>query len=199
VVAGATVPVVQHTVQALVFDFDGTLVDSDAALVAPFEALGVPREEISFGHAIATECERLGISMDHYVELYDQTVVQPFPGVAAVVPRLPRWALCSNKHPVSGVEELRRLGWEPEGALFADHFDWEHKSIAPVLEFLDLPPDDFVNEAHADDGRNDQDAPVLLAPDQRSGIGRRGSGWFAHRRILVPSTTGPGTESSRSR
>ncbi len=143
-VAGATVPVVQHTVQALVFDFDGTLVDSDAALVAPFEALGVPREEISFGHAIATECERLGISMDHYVELYDQTVVQPFPGVAAVVPRLPRWALCSNKHPVSGVEELRRLGWEPEVALFADHFDWEHKSIAPVLEFLDLPPDAVV-------------------------------------------------------
>lgn len=134
-------PVVQHTVQALVFDFDGTLVDSDAALVAPFEAMGVPREEISFGHAIATECERLGISMDRYVELYDQTVVQPFPGVAAVVPRLRRWALCSNKHPVSGVEELRRLGWEPEVALFADHFDWEHKSIAPVLEFLDLPPD----------------------------------------------------------
>ena len=25
-----------------VFDFDGTLVDSDAALIAPFEALGVP-------------------------------------------------------------------------------------------------------------------------------------------------------------
>ena len=31
-----------RTVQALVFDFDGTLVDSDEALVRPFLALGVP-------------------------------------------------------------------------------------------------------------------------------------------------------------
>jgi HAD superfamily hydrolase (TIGR01549 family) len=126
-------------VQALIFDFDGTLVDSDEALVQPFLALGVAREDISFGHAIGEECIRLGISVDRYVELYDETVVQPFPGVAEVVPRLGRWALCSNKHPVSGRAELDRLGWQPEVALFADHFDWAHKSIAPVLEQLGLP------------------------------------------------------------
>lgn len=130
--------------QALIFDFDGTMVDSDAALVAPFVALGVPEDEISFGHAIAEECERLGIPMDRYVELYDDTAVMPFPGMAEVVPRLGRWALCSNKHPTSGLSELRRLGWGPEVALFADHFGWAHKSIAPVLEFLDLSAHEVV-------------------------------------------------------
>ncbi len=125
-------------VSALVFDFDGTLVDSDRALVLPFLELGVPEDEISFGHAIAEECDRLGLSMQRYVDLYDETTVQPFPGVADVVPRLPRWALCSNKHPQAGRAELERLGWTPEVALFSDHFDWAHKSIVPVLERLGL-------------------------------------------------------------
>lgn len=131
-------------IRALVFDFDGTLVDSDAALVAPFLALGVPREEIGFGHAIGEECDRLGISMDAYVDAYDEDVVEPFPGVADVVGRLGRWALCSNKHPRSGLAELHRLGWEPEVAVFADHFDWRHKSIVPVLDALDLGADEVV-------------------------------------------------------
>ena len=125
-------------VQALIFDFDGTLVDSDRALVLPFLALGVDESEISFGHAVAEECDRLGIQLDRYVELYDDRAVQPFPGVAEVVPRLGRWALCSNKHPRSGRSELDRLGWEPELALFADHFDWAHKSIVPVLTLMGL-------------------------------------------------------------
>jgi HAD superfamily hydrolase (TIGR01549 family) len=131
-------------IRALVFDFDGTLVDSDAALVAPFLELGVPAEEISFGHAVAEDCERLGISLDAYVAAYDDSAARPFPGVDQVVARLGRWALCSNKHPRSGLAELRRLGWEPEVAVFADHFDWRHKSIGPVLEVLGLAADEVV-------------------------------------------------------
>ena len=42
-----------------VFDLDGTLLDSDAALVAPFVALGVPPERITFGHVLADECAAL--------------------------------------------------------------------------------------------------------------------------------------------
>jgi len=136
--------VAQRTVQALVFDFDGTLVDSDEALVRPFLSLGVPLEEIGFGHAVAEECERLGISVDAYAELYDDQVVLAFPGVDDVIGRLGRWALCSNKHPRSGAAELARLGWRPEVALFADHFDWAHKSLAPVLEAMGLRATDVI-------------------------------------------------------
>ena len=139
-------------VQALIFDFDGTLVDSDAALVRPFIVLGVPPDEISFGHAIGEECARLEISLDRYVELYDESTVQPFPGVADVVAQLDRWAISSNKHPVSGQAELDRLGWHPDVALFADHFDWAHKSIAPVLERMGLRAADvvMVGDSHGD-------------------------------------------------
>jgi HAD superfamily hydrolase (TIGR01549 family) len=130
--------------EALIFDFDGTLVDSDEALVSPFLMLGVPASEISFGHAIAGECERLGISMDDYVTAYDESVVQPFDGMEEVVPKLGRWALCSNKHPRSGRAELERLGWEPELAVFADHFDWRHKHLGPVLDAMGLRADQVV-------------------------------------------------------
>ena len=41
-----------RTYDALVFDFDGTLVDSDDELVRAFVVLGVDRDEITFGHAI---------------------------------------------------------------------------------------------------------------------------------------------------
>jgi HAD superfamily hydrolase (TIGR01549 family) len=129
---------------ALIFDFDGTLVDSDAALVDPFLLLGVPESEISFGHAIAKECARLGVPMDEYVDAYDTEVVIPFEGVQDVVDRLGRWAVCSNKHPSSGIAELDRLGWKPEVAVFADHFDWEHKRLGPVLELMGLRASEVV-------------------------------------------------------
>jgi HAD superfamily hydrolase (TIGR01549 family) len=131
-------------VSVLIFDFDGTLVDSDAALVEPFLSLGVDRQEISFGHAIAEECQRLGISMDSYVSSYDTRCVRPFDGVEDAVERLGRWALCSNKHPHSGRAELLRLGWEPELAVFADHFDWAHKRLEPVLDALGVAADEVV-------------------------------------------------------
>lgn len=123
-------------VQVLVFDFDGTLVDSDDALVRPLLELGVPWESITYGHAVAEECTRLGISMDRFVDLYDTEVVHPFPGVDEVVAQLGRWALCSNKHPRSGIAELTRLGWVPEVAMFADSFGWAHKGLGPVIEAL---------------------------------------------------------------
>ena len=85
-------------IDALVFDFDGTLVDSDDALIRPLLALGVPTEEITFGHAVAEECERFGIPMESYVDLYDDSAAQPFPGVDDVIGRLGRWAAQRDSH-----------------------------------------------------------------------------------------------------
>lgn len=130
-----------RTYDALIFDFDGTLVDSDEELVRAFVTLGIDREEITFGHAIAEETDRLGLSLEDYADAYRDDVVEPFPGVATVVPQLVRWALCSNKHPRSAVAELARLGWSPEVAVFADHFDWAHKRLEPVLDMLGLTAD----------------------------------------------------------
>lgn len=137
-------------VRALVFDFDGTLVDSDDALVRPFLELGVPADSISFGHAVAEECDRLGISLERYVDLYDTDSAQPFPGVDPVIARLGRWALCSNKHPRPAAVELVRLGWRPEVAMFADAFGWRHKELAPVLERMGLRADEVVMVGDSD-------------------------------------------------
>ena len=68
-----------------VFDLDGTLLDSDEALIAPFVALGVERSAISFGHVLTVECERLGIDVDDYLAAYDDDQAQPFDGVDAMV------------------------------------------------------------------------------------------------------------------
>lgn len=127
--------------EALVFDFDGTLVDSDAALVAAFVALGVAEERVTFGHAIGEELSLLGLTLDDYEDAYDTEVVEAFPGVADVVDRLGRWSLCSNKHPRSARRELERLAWTPEVAMFAEDFSWEHKRVGPVLEAMELTAD----------------------------------------------------------
>jgi phosphoglycolate phosphatase-like HAD superfamily hydrolase len=126
-------------IQVVVCDLDGTLIDSDEALLAPFLELGVVREAIAFGRPVEEECRHHGVAVDDYVARYDTEVVEPFPGVADVVARLPRWAVCSNKHPVSGRAELARLGWEPEVALFTDAFDGP-KSLGPVLDALGVGP-----------------------------------------------------------
>ena len=128
----------------VVFDFDGTLVDSDEALLVPFDNLGVQREEVIMGSAVAEECDRLGVSMAEYVAAYDTEVVQPFAGVPAMLSSLPRWAIVSNKHPVSAGAELRRLGWAPEIVLCADAFDWKHKSLGPILEATGLGPGEII-------------------------------------------------------
>ena len=95
---------------ALIFDLDGTLIDSDDALIDPFVRLGMARDEITFGHPIEEACAEWGIDIDRYIELYDTAVAQPFEGADEVVRQLGRWAICSNKHTISGREELTRLG-----------------------------------------------------------------------------------------
>jgi len=128
----------------LVFDLDGTLLDSDAALVAPFVQLGMREEEITFGHPVEEACREWGIDLDEYVRRYDTAAARPFPGAEELVGRLDRWAICSNKHPVSGRAELERLGWAPEVAAFADTFDYAPKRLEPVLDRLGVMADDVV-------------------------------------------------------
>ncbi len=82
-----------------VFDLDGTLVDSDRALSDAFVALGVPREDITFGHLLADECDRLGVSVDDYLAAYDPEHAQPFPGIDEVLAQLPVWARVLEQAP----------------------------------------------------------------------------------------------------
>ena len=126
-----------------IFDLDGTLLDSDAALVAPFLALGIPLHEVSFGRTLEHECARLGIEVADYLDHYDVTSAQPFAGVDALVTQLDRWAVCSNKEVASGRAELARLGWTPDVAMFADDFGGP-KELGPVLDALGLLARDVV-------------------------------------------------------
>jgi len=126
-----------------VCDLDGTLVDSDVALADAFLALGVQRSEITYGHVLADECLRLGISVGEYLNVYDPSKIVPFPGVTELVTHFDRWAICSNKHPVSGAAELARFGWSPEVAFFADSFNGP-KRLEPVLDALGLSSSDVV-------------------------------------------------------
>jgi HAD superfamily hydrolase (TIGR01549 family) len=130
----------QHP-DVVIFDFDGTLVDSDEALLVPLERLGIPRSEVVMGSAVAEECDRLGVSLDEYVDAYDTESVLPFDGVPEMLARIPRWAILSNKHPAAAHRELERLGWEPELVMCADAFDWEHKALEPMLDALGIGAD----------------------------------------------------------
>ena len=148
-----------------VFDLDGTLLDSDEALIAPFVRLGVDRTAVTFGHVLEHECERLGVGVDEYLAAYDDQAAQPFPGVAALVAGLDRWAVCSNKHAEAGRAELARLGWQPEVALFRDAFDGP-KRLEPVLAQLRVTADQVVfvgDTAHDRRCASDVSARFVLA------------------------------------
>lgn len=126
-----------------VFDLDGTLLDSDDALTAPFVALGIPAESVSFGLRLDEACERVGITVEQYLAAYDAGFADPFPGVTEMLDELPRWAVCSNKLGDYARQELDRLGWKPEVAVFAESFEGP-KRLGPVLDELRLEPADVV-------------------------------------------------------
>ena len=127
------------------FDFDGTLVDSDLALTAPFRHLGVEATRIPpLGLPLPEACERAGITVAAYLEHYDPGAARPFPGVVDLLARLDRWGLASNKERTSGRRELARLGWTPEVALFCDDFGGAEKQLGPLLEVLHLRPDEVL-------------------------------------------------------
>lgn len=123
------------------FDLDGTLIDSDLALMAPFLQLGLAEHQLPpLGLPLVEACERAGISLRDYLERYDATAAQPFPGVHDLLAELDRWGLASNKERSSGRRELERLGWRPAVALFSDDFGGREKQLGPLLEAMDLAP-----------------------------------------------------------
>lgn len=135
-----------------VFDLDGTLLDSDYALTAPFLALGIPAERVSFGLRLDEACAREGITVEDYLGAVDPAIVaEPFAGVSEMLSVLPRWAVCSNKLGDYARQELDRWGWKPDAALFAEEFDGP-KRLGPVLDALQLELGDvlFVGDSEHD-------------------------------------------------
>ena len=150
----------------VVFDLDGTLVDSDASLVEPFLRLGVPRSDIRLGPLLVDECARLGFEVAEYLAHYDPSGVQPYPGVEDVLRQLDRWAVCSNKLRDDGQAQLGRFGWTPACALFAEDFDGDPKSLPPVLARLGVDAADIVfvgDTAHDREAAHAVGATFLLA------------------------------------
>ena len=137
----------------VLFDFDGTLIDSDAALLAPFTALGIEARAVPpLGLPLGVACSQAGVSVADYLGLYDASISMPFTGIDGLIDRLPRWGLCSNKRRDSGERELARLGWHPTVALFSDDFGGRPKELDPVLRALELASGDalFVGDTDHD-------------------------------------------------
>jgi HAD superfamily hydrolase (TIGR01549 family) len=127
------------------FDFDGTLVDSDVALTAPFLELGFAPDELPpLGLPLVEACRRVSITVEAYRDRYDPTTAQPFAGVSELLAALSRWGVASNKERWAGHRELARLRWSPELALFSDDFGGREKRLRPLLDGLGLEPDGVI-------------------------------------------------------
>ncbi|HEX4867049.1 MAG TPA: HAD hydrolase-like protein [Acidimicrobiales bacterium] len=141
------------TTRVALFDFDGTLVDSDRALTRPFEELGVPEDRRPpLGLPLVEACRQAGITVEDYLERYDPSAAQPFDGITELVHALGRWGVASNKQRASGHRELERLGWAPSAAFFSDDFGGREKELVPLLAALDLAPEGavFIGDTHHD-------------------------------------------------
>jgi phosphoglycolate phosphatase-like HAD superfamily hydrolase len=126
------------------FDFDGTLVDSDVALTAPWYALGVDPDLVPLGMPLVTACELAGVTVEAYLAHYDPSAAMPFDGVQELLEQLDEWGLASNKERTSGRHELARLGWTPTAALFSDDFGGAEKHLGPLLDAMRLDAADVV-------------------------------------------------------
>jgi phosphoglycolate phosphatase-like HAD superfamily hydrolase len=122
------------------FDFDGTLIDSDVALTAPWHALGVDPDLVPLGLPLVEACDRAGVTVEAYLAHYDPMAAPPFPGIAELIASLDRWGLASNKECASGWRELERLGWTPDVALFSDDFGGREKELGPLLDAMNTAP-----------------------------------------------------------
>ncbi len=134
------------------FDFDGTLVDSDVALTAPWHLLGVDPALVPLGLPLVEACARAGVTVEEYLAHYDASATLPFAGIPELIDALDRWGLASNKERASGRRELERLGWAPEAALFSDDFGGREKELDPLLDAMGLSAHEalFVGDTHHD-------------------------------------------------
>lgn len=126
-----------------VFDLDGTLIDSDVALNAPFAALGIDPSRVPMGLVLDDACAEFGVRVEDYLAHYDSTLAMPFPGVDDLIAGLDEWAIFSNKKAAGGRAEVARLDWRPDVMMFTDDFGGP-KQLGPVLAALGRRPDEVI-------------------------------------------------------
>ena len=127
-VASAMLPG-RDTALVPLFDFDGTLVDSDVALTAPGTRSGSIRTSCRSGCRSSRRATG-GVTVEAYLEHYDPSAAQPVRRASTT---------CWTARPVGAWRPTRsapraggaeRLGWTPDVALFSDDFGGARRSSA---------------------------------------------------------------------